>query len=103
VVGGLDLCNLEKLNKFIRIFSSVASPKVIFSIGRISTFLAVIEVEVEAAGIGIPASCISVRYRSIPVPDWVPLFRYPTGSGIGFFVHSGTGLTGLRTVRHSGI
>jgi hypothetical protein len=32
VVGGLDLCNLEKLNKFIRIFSGVASPKVIFSI-----------------------------------------------------------------------
>ncbi len=29
-----------------------------------------------------------------PVPDWVPLFRYRTGSGIRIFVHSGTGLTG---------
>jgi hypothetical protein len=48
------------------------------------------------------ASYISVRYRSIPAPDWVPLFRYRTGSGIGFFVHSGAGLTGCRTVRHSG-
>ncbi len=42
-------------------------------------------------------------YRSIPVPDWVPLFRYRTGSGIRIFVHSGTGLTGCQTVRHSGI
>ncbi len=32
-------------------------------------------------GIGIPASGLSVRYRSIPLPDWVPLFRYRTGSG----------------------
>jgi hypothetical protein len=52
---------------------------------------------------GRPASCISFRYRSIPVPDWVFLFRYRTGSSIGIFVHSGTGLTGCRTVRHSGI
>jgi hypothetical protein len=35
-----------------------------------------------------------------PVQDWVPLFRNQTGSGIGIFVHSGTGLTGCRTVRH---
>jgi hypothetical protein len=55
------------------------------------------------AGIGIPASCVSVRYRSIPVPDWVLLSRYLTGSGIGVFVHSGTGLIRCRTVRHSGI
>jgi hypothetical protein len=39
--------------------------------------------------IGIPASCISVRYRSIPVPDW---FRHRV------FVHSGTGLSRSRTV-----
>jgi hypothetical protein len=32
--------------------------------------------------------------------DWVPLFRCRTGSGIGIFVHSGTRLTGCRTVRH---
>ncbi len=36
------------------------------------------------------------RYRCIQVPDWVSLFRYRTGSDIGNFVHSGTGLT----VRH---
>jgi hypothetical protein len=36
--------------------------------------------------------------RSIPVQDWVPLFQYRTGSGIGIFVHSGTRLTGCRTV-----
>jgi hypothetical protein len=65
--------------------------------------IAGIGIEVDAAGIGIPASCISVRYKSIPVPDWVPIFRYQTGSGIGIFVHSGTGLTGCQTVRHSGI
>jgi hypothetical protein len=59
-----------------------------------------IGIEVDAAGIGILASCISVRYRSIPVPNWISLFRYRTGSGIGIFVHSGTGLTGCRTVRH---
>jgi hypothetical protein len=29
-----------------------------------------------------------------PVPDWVPLLRYRTGSGIGIYFHSGTGLTG---------
>ncbi len=38
-----------------------------------------------------------------PVPDWVPLFWYRTGSGIGIFVHSGTGLTGCQTVLHSSI
>jgi hypothetical protein len=57
-----------------------------------------IGIEVDAAVIGISASCVSVRYRSIPVQDWVPLFRYRTGSGIGIFVHSGTRLTGYRTV-----
>jgi hypothetical protein len=41
-------------------------------------------------------SGISVRYRSIPVPDWVPLFLYWTGSGINNFVHSCNGLTGCR-------
>jgi hypothetical protein len=51
-----------------------------------------------------PASCFSVHYRSISVPDWVPLFRYQIGSGIGIFVHSSTGLAGsCQTVRHSGI
>ncbi len=56
-----------------------------------------------AAGIGIPASDISIRYRSIPVTDWVFLFRYRTGSGIGTLFHSGIGLTRCRIVRHSGI
>ncbi len=62
-----------------------------------------IGIEINAAGIGIPASCISVQYQSIPVPDWVPLFWYRTSSSIGIFVYSGTGLTVCRTVRHSGI
>jgi hypothetical protein len=35
--------------------------------------------------------------------DWVRLFLYWTGSGIGIFVHSGTGLTECQTVRHSSI
>jgi hypothetical protein len=29
-----------------------------------------IGIEADNAGIGIPASSISVQYRSIPVPDW---------------------------------
>jgi hypothetical protein len=37
-----------------------------------------IGIEVDAAGIGIPASRISIRYRSIPVPDWVPF----SGTGL---------------------
>jgi hypothetical protein len=37
-------------------------------------------------------------YRSILVPDWVPLIRYRTGSGISIIVQSCTGLTGCRTV-----
>ncbi len=52
-------------------------------------------------GIDILASCISVWYRSLPVQDWIPLFRYWTDPGIGIFVHSGTvvtGLTGCQTV-----
>ncbi len=41
---------------------------------------------------------ISVRYRSISVPNRVPtLFRYRTVSGLGFY--SGTGFAGCRTVR----
>ncbi len=48
---------------------------------------------------GIPVSGISVRYRSIPVPpDWILLFQYQTGSGIGIFIHSGTRLTRCQTV-----
>ncbi len=35
-----------------------------------------------------------------PVPDRVPLFWHWIGSGIGIFLHSGTGLTGCRAFRH---
>jgi hypothetical protein len=42
------------------------------------------DIEVNAAGIGIPAFGISVRYQSILVPDWF-LHRH--------FVHYCTGLT----------
>ncbi len=51
-------------------------------------------------GIGIPASDFSVRYRSIPVPDWVPLFRYQIGSVICILFHPGTA---HRILRRSGI
>ncbi len=48
-----------------------------------------------------------IRYLSLvpehSEPDWVPLFRYRTGSGTGIFVYYGTGLTQCRIVRQSGI
>jgi hypothetical protein len=37
------------------------------------------------AGIDIPASDISVRYRTKRMPDCVVLFRYQTDSGIVMF------------------
>ncbi len=49
-----------------------------FSIFVISSWLG-ISIEAHAAGIGIPASSISVRYHSIPLPDWgtgVPAIRH---------------------------
>jgi hypothetical protein len=49
-----------------------------------------IGIKSDAAVIGIPVSDISVRHLSFPVPDWVPLFRYRTGTGIGILFHSGT-------------
>jgi hypothetical protein len=52
-----------------------------------------IGIETYAAGIGIPAPGISVRYHSIPELDWVLLIQYLTAPGIGIFIHSGTGLT----------
>ncbi len=42
--------------------------------------------QADAVDIAILVSNISVRYRSIPFPDWVPLSRYKTGSGIGIFL-----------------
>jgi hypothetical protein len=56
-----------------------------------------IAIEADAAGIGIPASSISVRYRSIPVPDWgtlipvqdSPAFRRLTK------LHKGTSTEGI--------
>ncbi len=48
-----------------------------------------------------PAS--SFRYRTKKMLDCVSLVRYRTGFGIVSFFQSGTGLTGCRTVRHSGI
>jgi hypothetical protein len=51
-----------------------------------------IGIESDAASIGIPASGFSVRYRSIPVPDWAPLFWYWTAPCIGILINSSTGL-----------
>jgi hypothetical protein len=45
-----------------------------------------IGIEADAAGIGIPASSISVRYHSIPVPDWASLIPLPDNPE---FWHSG--------------
>jgi hypothetical protein len=51
-----------------------------------------------------PASDISVRFRSIPVLDWVPLFRYRTKfPHLHYFSFGYTGLTRCRAVRHSSI
>ncbi len=49
------------------------------------------------------ASGISIWYRSMPVTDWVPLFRYQTGFQHRHLVHSSTEETGCWTVRYSGI
>jgi hypothetical protein len=54
------------------------------------------------AGIGIPASVISVRYRTKKMPDCAALFRYRIAFVIVSFFQSGTGLTGCRTIRYSG-
>jgi hypothetical protein len=40
--------------------------------------IAGIGIEIGAAGLGIPAFIFSVRYQSIPVPDWISLFRFRT-------------------------
>jgi hypothetical protein len=50
-------------------------------------------------GIDPEAAGISVQYRSVLITNWVPFFRYRTGSGIGIFVSSGAGLTGFRTFK----
>ncbi len=42
-------------------------------------------IEADAAGIGIPASSISVRYRSIPVPDWDTLIPVPDSPAFQHF------------------
>jgi hypothetical protein len=46
------------------------------------------------AGIGIPASIISVRYHSKKIPYGIVSFRYRIYSGIVSLSQSGTGLTG---------
>jgi hypothetical protein len=45
------------------------------------------------AGIGIPASVISGRYRIKKMLDCVSLFWYRTGSGIVNLFQSGTGFS----------
>jgi hypothetical protein len=45
-----------------------------------------IGIDAVGAGIGILASGNSVQYRSIPVSDWVPFFRYRTDSSKGIFL-----------------
>jgi hypothetical protein len=59
-----------------------------------------IGIDVDAAGIGISTSIISVSCRSIPVPDqaFIPVLDWFRNK---YFFHSGTALTGCRTIRHS--
>jgi hypothetical protein len=45
-----------------------------------------IGIEADAACIGILAFSNLVRYRSIPVPVWVSLFRYRAGSSMEIFL-----------------
>ncbi len=58
-----------------------------------------ISIEETNAGIGIPASIISVRYRTKQMPDCVGLVQYRISSGVVSFYNSGTGLIRCRTVR----
>jgi hypothetical protein len=62
-----------------------------------------IGIEETNAGIGIPACRILFRYQNKKMPDCVSLVQYRTCSGIVTFFQSGTGLTGCRTLWHSGI
>ncbi len=75
------------------------------SLGTSSLFSAKLGIGIEEtnAGIGIPASRILVRYWTKKMSDCVSLVHERTCSGIVSFFQSGTGLTGCRTVRHSGI
>jgi hypothetical protein len=56
--------------------------------------------------IGIKADAAGIGIRHLnpvpehPVHDRIPLFMYRTGSGIGIPLHSDTGLTVYRIVRH---
>jgi hypothetical protein len=42
-------------------------------------------IKADALGIDIPASDMSVRYRTIPVPDWFPFFPYRLALASAFF------------------
>jgi hypothetical protein len=81
------------------------APDADFKVGFDADLLALLGIGIEEtnAGIGIPASRILVRYPTKKMLDCVSLVRHRTCSGIVIFFQSGTGLTGCRTVRHSGI
>ncbi len=55
-----------------------------------------IGVNADVASIGIPASSISVRYRSIPVPDWGTLIPVPDCPAFRHLtkLHNGTSTEG---------
>jgi hypothetical protein len=55
-----------------------------------------IGIEADAAGIGIPAINISVRCRSIPVPDWRTFIPSPDSSVFRHLkkLHKGTSTVG---------
>ncbi len=50
-----------------------------------------------------PVSQSGTGGRSNPGPNWFPYSGAGLGLALAFFVHSGTGRTGCRTVWHSGI
>ena len=55
-----------------------------------------IGIEADAAGIGIPASSISVQYHSIPVLDWGTLIPVPDSPSFRHLtkLHKGTSTEG---------
>jgi hypothetical protein len=86
----VEIATLYEFDENDRFFTISCDPYTKLGIG----------IEETNAGIGIPASMISVRYRNKKMPDCISLVQYWIDSGTVSFFHSGTGLTGCRTVRH---
>ncbi len=72
--------NLQLLNNWNITSSRLFFSKILFCKKSASKLPLLVRCRLHRfSGIGPPASYISVRYRSIPVPDRVPSLRYRTG------------------------